>query len=156
MEMISLLYPLIICDNVRNSRSSFTKGSDITNVCNLDTSATSHRNTYWIVPRAVNDLFTERAKLLCEIQDALHIGYTSTPDKQKRFVITGLGGQGKSEICLKAASQMRKTYVLLIPLIFSVLSQLIVIGFREYSRSMSTSPLLLRATLSLSQSFLGG
>jgi hypothetical protein len=56
------------------------------------------------------------------MQNALHIDCTSPADKQKRFVITGLGGQGKSEICLQVASQMREEYVLTVPLIFFILS----------------------------------
>jgi len=121
----------------------------------LDTRTASHRNMHWIVPRAVNDLFTGRAKLLHRIQNALHIDYTSIPNKQKRFVITGLGGQGKSEICLKVASEMREEYVSLIAPIFPILSKLIVIDFGGCSGSTSARPLLLRATLSPLQSCLG-
>ncbi|KAH9216666.1 P-loop containing nucleoside triphosphate hydrolase protein [Leptodontidium sp. 2 PMI_412] len=32
------------------------------------------------------------------------------PNKQRRFVITGLGGQGKSEICIQVASRMREEF----------------------------------------------
>ena len=64
-----------------------------------------------MVPRAVNDLFTGRAELLARIQQALHIDITSKPAKQRRFVITGLGGQGKSEVCLQVASFMQEEYV---------------------------------------------
>jgi len=61
-----------------------------------------------MVPRPINDLFTGRTELLLRMQEALHINHASPADKQKRFVITGLGGQGKSEICLKVASLMRE------------------------------------------------
>jgi phage/plasmid-associated DNA primase len=64
-----------------------------------------------MVPRAVNDLFTGRAELLARIQQALNIDITSKPTKQKKFVITGLGGQGKSEVCLQVASFMQDEYV---------------------------------------------
>ncbi|TVY71301.1 Protein SERAC1, partial [Lachnellula suecica] len=67
-------------------------------------------NVHWIVPRSTNTLFTGRDKLLLRIQKAIHCDPTSPPDKQKRFVITGMGGQGKSEICLKVASQMQKEF----------------------------------------------
>ena len=63
---------------------------------------------HWMVSHAVNDLFTGRAELLHRIQDALHSDRTSCAERQKRFVITGLGGQGKSEVCLKVASLMRE------------------------------------------------
>jgi len=68
-------------------------------------------NTHWMVPRAVNNLFTGRAELLARIQQALHIDITYKPAKQRRFVITGLGGQGKSEVCLQVASFMQEEYV---------------------------------------------
>lgn len=73
---------------------------------------------HWIVPRPVNDLFTGRGELLLRIQEAIYFESTSTPDKQKRFVITGMGGQGKSEICLKVASQMREELVLCLTTIY--------------------------------------
>ena len=60
-----------------------------------------------MVPRTVNELFTGRAELLLRIQKALYDDHPSDLSKQKRFVITGLGGQGKSEICLKVADLMR-------------------------------------------------
>ncbi|KAH8674828.1 hypothetical protein BGZ60DRAFT_279597 [Tricladium varicosporioides] len=71
---------------------------------------TSDLNIHWVVPRPVNDLFTGRSELLLRIEKAIYCDPTSSPDKQKRFVITGMGGQGKSEICLKVASQMRKQF----------------------------------------------
>jgi hypothetical protein len=59
------------------------------------------------VPRATNGLFTGRTELLLKIQKALHSDSTSATKTQKRFVITGLGGQGKSEVCLQVANMMR-------------------------------------------------
>ena len=69
-------------------------------------------NVHWIVPRAVNNLFTGRIELLERIKTALLSDDIHHAKEQKRFVITGLGGQGKSEVCLKAASLMREEYVL--------------------------------------------
>lgn len=60
------------------------------------------------MPRATNDLFTGRTELLLKIQKALHNDSTSATKTQKRFVITGLGGQGKSEVCLQVANMMRE------------------------------------------------
>jgi len=74
----------------------------------LDGTATSHGNQHWMVPRSVNNLFTGRAELLKQIQKALYIDHASPADGQKRFVITGMGGQGKSEISLKVANLMRE------------------------------------------------
>ncbi|OBT39283.1 hypothetical protein VE00_10598 [Pseudogymnoascus sp. WSF 3629] len=75
-----------------------------------DTSTTARGNVHWMVPAVVNYLFTGRADLLLRMRKALHSNHTSLPDEQKRFVLTGLGGQGKSEICLKFASLMREEF----------------------------------------------
>jgi phage/plasmid-associated DNA primase len=71
-------------------------------------SATSHTDMHWKVPRSTNDLFTGRTEILRRIQEALHGIHTPSADKQKRFVITGVGGQGKSEVCLQVASLVRE------------------------------------------------
>ena len=75
--------------------------------------ADTHGNVHFKVPRTVNSLFTGRAELLVQIQTVLHSDTTSIT-KQKRFVITGLGGQGKSEICLQVASLIKDEYVFII------------------------------------------
>ncbi|KAM0310604.1 hypothetical protein ACHAO8_007970 [Botrytis cinerea] len=75
-----------------------------------DADPANHGNVHWMVPRTINSLFTGRDELLRRIQKAIHCDSTSGPDKQKRFVITGLGGQGKSEICLQIANQMREEF----------------------------------------------
>ncbi|KFY48789.1 hypothetical protein V495_01031 [Pseudogymnoascus sp. VKM F-4514 (FW-929)] len=72
-------------------------------------SATILGNVHWIVPRPVNNLFTGRTELLRRIKEALSISNMST-DERKIFVITGLGGQGKSEICLKVAAMMQEEF----------------------------------------------
>jgi hypothetical protein len=64
-------------------------------------------NVHWMVPRAINTLFTGRTELLDRIQEALRGNSTSDPETQRRFVITGLGGLGKSEVSLHAASLLR-------------------------------------------------
>jgi hypothetical protein len=67
------------------------------------------KNKHWCVPRSVNTLFTGRTDILQRIESDL----TTTTDlgQQRRFVITGIGGQGKSEICLKVADLVRERYV---------------------------------------------
>ena len=69
-----------------------------------------------MIPRALNSLFTGRSDLLDRIQSALQGESIPIAQTQRRFVITGLGGQGKSEICLQIASLMRHKYVILIAL----------------------------------------
>jgi len=61
-----------------------------------------------MIPRAVNSLFTGRTQLLDRIQESFCSVRGSSFETQRRFVITGLGGQGKSEVCLKAATLMRE------------------------------------------------
>lgn len=68
-------------------------------------------NVHWRVPRTPNSLFTGRIELLDRIQGALCVNEGADTKEQKRFVITGLGGQGKSEICLKVANSMREECV---------------------------------------------
>ncbi len=72
--------------------------------------ANIHGNVHWMVPRAINSLFTRRSDLLSRIQRTLQSESISAARCQRRFVITGLGGQGKSEICLQVASLMKQKY----------------------------------------------
>jgi hypothetical protein len=65
-------------------------------------------NIHWMVFQSTNSLFTGRSELLGRIQNAFRLDENSTRTEQKRFVITGMGGQGKSEVCVKAASLMRE------------------------------------------------
>jgi energy-coupling factor transporter ATP-binding protein EcfA2 len=65
---------------------------------------------HWIVPRPVNSLFTGRSKLVDQIQTALRDNDLGK-SKQKRLVITGIGGIGKSEVCLRVADLMREECV---------------------------------------------
>jgi hypothetical protein len=61
-------------------------------------------NVHWKVSRRVNTLFTGRRTLLERVKDAIR---RDTPE-QKIFVITGLGGLGKSEVCLKLVNEIRQ------------------------------------------------
>lgn len=74
------------------------------------TSADSRGNVYFQVPRTVNSLFTGRTELLSRIQ-TVFLSDTSFSKKQRRFVITGMGGQGKSEICLQVADLLKDEYI---------------------------------------------
>ncbi|OQV00177.1 NB-ARC domain-containing protein [Cladophialophora immunda] len=65
------------------------------------------KNIHWYVPRSGNPLFTGRVEVLEKIERAI---MQRDESKQKRFVITGMGGQGKSEICLRIADQVRKAF----------------------------------------------
>lgn len=63
-----------------------------------DTSA----NMVWLVPRIVNNIFTGRTKTPTKIKNA--ISESRCIPQQHRFIITGMGGQGKSEVCLQIAN----------------------------------------------------
>ncbi|KAF2875101.1 acyl transferase/acyl hydrolase/lysophospholipase [Massariosphaeria phaeospora] len=67
------------------------------------------RNVHWMIPRPVNSLFTGRSELIERIHNALRNNDPGTT-KQKRLVITGIGGIGKSEVCLQVADLMRDDF----------------------------------------------
>src|SRR5277367_2680828 len=85
-------------------------------------------NVHWMVPRTVNSLFTGRSQLLDRIQSAFRVDNASGTKGQKRFVITGLGGQGKSEICLKVATLMREECVVSMDIIIYLSSSLTTVA----------------------------
>lgn len=66
-------------------------------------------NVFWLIPRIVNDLFTGRTGILNNIVNA--ISSSRRTQQQHRYIITGMGGQGKSEICLQIANKVRQEYV---------------------------------------------
>lgn len=52
--------------------------------------------------------FTRRTEVLAKIKDAIQNNHCATGAKQQqRFVITGMEGQGKNEVCLKIADMVR-------------------------------------------------
>lgn len=66
-------------------------------------------NMIWSVPRIVNNLFTGRTRIIAKIMNAISNSRRMT--QQHRFIIGGMGGQGKSEICLQIANKVREEYV---------------------------------------------
>lgn len=115
--------------------------------CAID-STNSHGNVYFQVPRTLNSLFTGRTELLSRIQTVL-CSDTTFAKKQKRFVITGLGGQGKSEICLQVADLLKDKY--LHSKKPSIVYQLTNTAFGESFGSTSTNLLSLSVTSSVLQ-----
>lgn len=65
-----------------------------------------------MIPRQTNRYFTGREDILQSIEANLT---TSSKDReareQCRIVISGLEGQGKSEICLEIANRVRQMWV---------------------------------------------
>lgn len=68
-------------------------------------------NVHWTVPRNVNNMFTGRSELIDRIRVVISPEKRSPTQEQSRFVITGMGGQGKSEVCLKVAHLMQEESV---------------------------------------------
>lgn len=60
------------------------------------------------MPRTANPSFTGRHDLLQELDDTVRDVVDCLWDRpQCRIVISGVGGQGKSEICLQLARRLR-------------------------------------------------
>jgi len=83
----------------------------LTNVFTVDTTSTPHSNVHYKVPRTVNRLFTGRAELLARIIKTLRSNRPFYTSRQKRFVIIGLGGQGKSKSCLQVTDLIKDEYI---------------------------------------------
>ncbi len=64
-----------------------------------------------MAPRAVNRFYTGRQELGMRLARAFLFDPLTPPEIQRTFVITGLRGTGKSEICLKFAEDHRHEYV---------------------------------------------
>ena len=70
-------------------------------------------NKYFHIPRAVSSIFTGREKLLKELKDDLDSSSSSEDQhQQRRFIIYGLGGSGKTEFCCKFAQDNRQRWAL--------------------------------------------
>ncbi|KAI4116581.1 MAG: hypothetical protein LQ345_003026 [Seirophora villosa] len=67
-------------------------------------------NKHFYIPRAVSSMFTGRVDLLDNLRSCLLDASTPAEKKhtQKRFVIHGLGGLGKTEFCCKFAQDNRQ------------------------------------------------
>ena len=68
-------------------------------------------NRHWLVPRQVNAFFTGRKEILQTLRAKICDTSQEERPRQKRFVIVGMGGIGKSEVCLKFAEDARERYV---------------------------------------------
>ncbi len=66
-------------------------------------------NEHFSVPQGVEKIYTGRMTLLNEVKHAFNA--PSAPDEvgiQKRIVVYGLGGSGKTQFCCKYASLCRQ------------------------------------------------
>lgn len=67
-------------------------------------------NAHWLMPRNVNTFFTGRTEILNRLQHELCPSRPHREVKQRRFVLVGMGGSGKSEVCLKFAEENRERF----------------------------------------------
>lgn len=68
-------------------------------------------HTHWTVPRNPNKLFTGREDIMDELGSTINQVLNSPPTvEQCCIVISGLGGLGKSEICLQLAQKYRRDF----------------------------------------------
>ncbi|PKK47161.1 hypothetical protein CI102_10182, partial [Trichoderma harzianum] len=67
-------------------------------------------NVHWTVKQRPSALFTGRDEIVQTIIDAIDPRLNDSKTSDKMFVITGMGGQGKSEVCLNVASKLRNQF----------------------------------------------
>lgn len=56
-----------------------------------------------MIPRASSRLYVGRKQLAERLTKAFSFDHSTPPEHQRTFVISGIGGTGKSEVCLKFA-----------------------------------------------------
>ncbi|KAI4221929.1 MAG: hypothetical protein L6R40_008609 [Gallowayella cf. fulva] len=97
---------------LRERKGSLGAASSLQTLLHCPTTPPSRfRNKYFEVPRNPSSVFTGRE----EICEQLHAccspsGKTNIQRQQKRFVIHGLGGSGKTQVCLKFAEDHREEF----------------------------------------------
>jgi tetratricopeptide (TPR) repeat protein len=68
-------------------------------------------NVHWTVSRPASTLFLGRDDVLVELETIVRDRVHHSPQNDRSFiVISGMGGQGKSEICLQLATRIRQTF----------------------------------------------
>lgn len=68
------------------------------------------RNEYFETPQSVTSLFTGREDLLDDLSRTFIQSGSPRAEAQRRFVIYGLGGAGKTQFCCKFAEENRDRY----------------------------------------------
>ncbi|KAK5311064.1 hypothetical protein LTR93_011837 [Exophiala xenobiotica] len=67
-------------------------------------------NKHFEVPRLLSPVFTGRDEDLQCLTTSLAPGPSSPRKHQRRYVLFGLGGSGKTQICLKYVQEQRERY----------------------------------------------
>ena len=78
------------------------RGKQDTNEERIDTSQTAVMQ--WNIPRYTSGSFVGRTDVLGDVERKILNGKS---ESQRRYVITGVGGMGKSEICLRIIDKTR-------------------------------------------------
>src|SRR5271168_1931489 len=68
-------------------------------------------NKHYEIPRNPSPVFTGREEIRERLRASCLPSSSSDSLQQKRFVIYGLGGSGKTQLCLKFAEDHRERYV---------------------------------------------
>ena len=81
------------------------------NVALNHTKSRARHNKYFEVPRSVSSIFTGREDICRDLQERCLPSHPPSAQKtQRRYVLYGLGGSGKTQICLKFAQDHRERY----------------------------------------------
>ena len=82
------------------------------------------RNRHFHIPQAVSSIFTGREDISQTVEDSLLAqDITESFKQQRRFVIYGIGGSGKSQFCSKFAQDHRERLVRTIYLVHTKLNE---------------------------------
>ena len=77
--------------------------------CMSKVKSTTIQNKHYLVPHTVSAKFTGRRDICQRLQEACLPSVPVTVQAiQKRFVIAGLGGVGKTQVCLNFAQENRE------------------------------------------------
>lgn len=77
--------------------------------CYLDASSPAFYNKHYRVPYNLSGIFTGRDNVLQKLRDGcLPPKPEGRLTEQKRFVLYGLGGSGKTQTCIKFAQEYRE------------------------------------------------
>ena len=63
------------------------------------------------MPRSTSRVYTGREEIGERLAQVFSYDRLNLPNEQRTFVIIGVGGTGKSEVCLKFAEDHRDEYV---------------------------------------------
>lgn len=69
------------------------------------------RNKHFHIPQAVSSIFTGREDISREVEAALFTQDPEVARQQKRFIIYGIGGSGKTQFTCKFAQDFRERYL---------------------------------------------